>query len=154
MLRRWIPTPPPIALGDMHPDASEEILTEMQPEERAEVAELMNFQENTAAGRMTTEYMALGPNAKVEDSIENVCVNFEGGVEKSVSTVNYIVDQTRTISPGAVPLAQDRDLAPSWLHRYNDVEHRTPHHVPSRRRRKEPWPSYSTSTTCSPCCSG
>ncbi len=48
-------------LGDMHPDASQEILTEMQPEERAEVTELMNFEEDTAAGRMTTDYMALGP---------------------------------------------------------------------------------------------
>ncbi len=46
-------------LGDMPPETTEEILTEMEPEERAEVAELMTFEEDTAAGRMTTDYMAL-----------------------------------------------------------------------------------------------
>ena len=80
-------------LGDMHPDASQEILTEMEPEERAEVAELMTFEEDTAAGRMTTDYMALGPSAKVEDAIE-MLRNFEGGVE-SVSTI-YIVGKKRS----------------------------------------------------------
>jgi magnesium transporter len=89
-------------LGDMHPDDSQEILTEMQPEERAEVTELMNFEEDTAAGRMTTDYMALGPNAKVEDAIE-MLRNFEGGVE-SISTI-YIVDDKDKLL-GAVPLAK------------------------------------------------
>ncbi len=89
-------------LGDMHPDASQEILTEMEPEERAEVAGLMNFEENTAAGRMTTDYMALGPGAKVEDAIE-MLRNFSGGVE-SVSTI-YIVDDKNKLL-GAVPLAK------------------------------------------------
>jgi Mg/Co/Ni transporter MgtE len=95
-------------LGDMHPDDSQEILTEMQPEERAEVTELMNFEEDTAAGRMTTDYMALGANAKVEDAIE-MLRNFEGGVE-SISTI-YIVDDKDKLL-GAVPLAKIV-LAPS-----------------------------------------
>ncbi len=89
-------------LGDMHPDDSQEILTEMEPAERAEVTELMNFEEDTAAGRMTTDYMALGPGAKVEDAIE-MLRNFEGGVE-SVSTI-YIVDDKDKLL-GAVPLAK------------------------------------------------
>lgn len=89
-------------LSDMHPDASQEILTEMQPEERAEVAELMGFEEDTAAGRMTTEYMALGANAKVEDAIE-MLRNFEGGVE-SISTIYIIGEKDKLL--GAVPLAK------------------------------------------------
>ena len=89
-------------LGDMHPDASQEILTEMQPEERAEVTELMNFEEDTAAGRMTTEYMALGPAAKVEDAVE-MLRNFEGGLE-SLSTIYIIGDNEKLL--GAVPLAK------------------------------------------------
>ncbi len=89
-------------LGDMHPDASQEILTEMQPEERAEVAELMSFEEDTAAGRMTTEYMALRPGAKVEDAIE-MLRNFEGGLE-SLSTIYIIGDKDKLL--GAVPLAK------------------------------------------------
>jgi len=89
-------------LADMPPDASEEILTEMQPEERAEVAGLMNFQEDTAAGRMTTEYMALTANAKVEDAIE-MLRNFEGGLE-SLSTIYIVGEKDKLL--GAVPLAK------------------------------------------------
>jgi CBS domain-containing protein/sporulation protein YlmC with PRC-barrel domain len=89
-------------LGDMPPEATEEILTEMQPEERAEVTELMNFEEDTAAGRMTTDYMALNPGAKVEDAIE-MLRNFEGGVE-SVSTIYIVGDKEKLL--GAVPLAK------------------------------------------------
>jgi Mg/Co/Ni transporter MgtE len=86
----------------MHPDASQEILTEMEPAERAEVAGLMTFEEDTAAGRMTTDYMALGPSAKVEDAIE-MLRNFEGGVE-SVSTIFVIGEREKLL--GSVPLAK------------------------------------------------
>jgi sporulation protein YlmC with PRC-barrel domain/CBS domain-containing protein len=89
-------------LGDMPPDTSQEILTEMQPEERAEVTELLGFAEDTAAGRMTTDYMALGPLAKVEDAIE-MLRNFEGGVE-SISTIYIIGEKEKLL--GAVPLAK------------------------------------------------
>jgi magnesium transporter len=89
-------------LGDMHPDDSQEILTEMEPEERAEVTELMTFHDNTAAGRMTTDYMALTAGAKVEDAIE-MLRNFEGGVE-SISTIYIIGDKDKLL--GHVPLAK------------------------------------------------
>ncbi len=89
-------------LADMSPEASQEILTEMQPEERAEVTELMTFEEDTAAGRMTTEYMALKPGAKVHDAIE-MLRNFEGGLE-SMSTIYLIGEKEKLL--GAVPLAK------------------------------------------------
>ncbi len=89
-------------LGDMHPDDSQEILTEMEPEERAEVTELMTFHDNTAAGRMTTDYMALTAGAKVEDAIE-MLRNFEGGVE-SISTIYIVGEKDKLL--GAVPLAK------------------------------------------------
>jgi len=89
-------------LADMPPAETQEILTEMQPEERAEVAELMAFEENTAAGRMTTEYMALKPGAKVADAIE-MLRNFEGGLE-SMSTIYIVGDKDKLL--GAVPLAK------------------------------------------------
>lgn len=89
-------------LGDMPPEATEEILTEMEPEERAEVAELMTFEEDTAAGRMNTEYMALRAGAKVSDAIE-MLRNFEGGVE-SVSTIYIIGEREKLL--GQVPLAK------------------------------------------------
>jgi Mg/Co/Ni transporter MgtE len=89
-------------LGDLPPDTSEEILTEMEPEERAEVSELMTFEEDTAAGRMTTQYMALKPSSKVSDAIE-MLRKFEGGLE-SMSTIYIVAEHDKLL--GAVPLAK------------------------------------------------
>jgi magnesium transporter len=101
-------------VGEMDPDAaaallkelpeetSEEILGEMEPEERSEVADLLEFSGDTAAGRMTTEYMALPPDATVHDAVE-MLRHFEGGIE-TVSTV-YLVDKEGKLV-GAVPLSR------------------------------------------------
>ena len=89
-------------LGDLPRERSEEILEEMEPEEREEVTELLSFEEDTAAGRMTTDYMALAPTAKVSDAIE-LLRNFEGGLE-SVSTIFLVTEGEKLV--GAVPLAK------------------------------------------------
>jgi CBS domain-containing protein/sporulation protein YlmC with PRC-barrel domain len=89
-------------LADLPPEHSEEILDEMEPAERKEVEELLEFREDTAAGRMTTDYLALSPAGKVEDAIE-LLRNFEGGVE-TVSTI-YLVGEDGKLA-GAVPLAK------------------------------------------------
>ena len=49
-------------LGDLPEDHSGEILKEMEPEERREVTQLLEFGEHTAAGRMTTEFIAVSGN--------------------------------------------------------------------------------------------
>src|SRR5262249_3306997 len=46
-------------LGDLPEEQSAEILKEMAPEERQEVTQLLEFGEYTAAGRMTTEFIAV-----------------------------------------------------------------------------------------------
>jgi CBS domain-containing protein/sporulation protein YlmC with PRC-barrel domain len=86
-------------LADLPSEHSEEILEEMEPEERKDVEELLEFRENTAAGRMTTDYLALDRDAKVEDAIE-LLRNHEGGIE----TVNtfYLLSGEKLV--GAVPL--------------------------------------------------
>ncbi|MGI9103116.1 MAG: magnesium transporter MgtE N-terminal domain-containing protein [Terriglobales bacterium] len=89
-------------LADLPEERSQEILEEMEPEQRDEVSELLEFEENTAAGRMTTEYMALNANARVADAIE-MLRNFEGGIE-SVSTI-FLLDEAGKLV-GAVPLSK------------------------------------------------
>ncbi|MBI2682685.1 MAG: magnesium transporter [Acidobacteriales bacterium] len=85
------------------PDArSEEILEEMEEEEREEVEELLEHEENTAAGRMTTEYISVVENARVYDVI-SLLRRFEGGLEP-VSTI-YVVDGDERLV-GHVPLAR------------------------------------------------
>jgi magnesium transporter len=89
-------------LDNLEEDHTSEILLEMPPKEREEMVELLEFKENTAAGRMNTEYMAVGVSATARDAIEALR-HFEGGVE-TVSTI-YLVDSHGTLS-GAVPLAK------------------------------------------------
>src|SRR5947208_5260192 len=67
-------------LGDLTADRSGEILKEMQPEERQEVTQLLEFGERTAAGRMTTEFIAVPETAVVDDAIEAL-KKFEGSRE-------------------------------------------------------------------------
>jgi CBS domain-containing protein len=89
-------------LADLPKEQSEKILEEMEPEERQEISGLLEFEEDTAAGRMTTDYLALPPTATVNEAIEALR-KFEGGIE-SVSTI-FIVDKDNKLL-GAVPLAK------------------------------------------------
>ncbi|GAC1505485.1 MAG: hypothetical protein NVS1B11_03180 [Terriglobales bacterium] len=89
-------------LADLGKERSSEILQEMGAEGRKEMVELLEFGENTAAGRMNTDYLALDVTASVKDAIEALR-SFEGGIE-TVSTI-YIVDSKGTLA-GAVPLAK------------------------------------------------
>src|SRR5881296_1378031 len=72
-------------LGDLAAEHSGEILEEMEPEERQEVTQLLEFGEHTAAGRMTTEYIAISEAAAVSDAIETL-KSFEGSRE-AVATI-------------------------------------------------------------------
>lgn len=89
-------------LGDLPDEKTEEILVQMQPEERQEVTDLLEFRENTAAGRMTTEYIALSVTATANDAIDAMRT-FEGRME-NMSTI-YLTDTHGTLA-GAVPLAK------------------------------------------------
>jgi CBS domain-containing protein/sporulation protein YlmC with PRC-barrel domain len=87
-------------LADLPKERFEEILEEMEPEEREEVAELLTFKENTAAGRMTTEFVAVPPNATVAEAIMKLRA-FAGEVEL-INTI-YLVQAGGKLV-GAVPL--------------------------------------------------
>jgi magnesium transporter len=89
-------------LADLPQDRTEQILVQMEPEAQQEVVELLEHPEATAAGRMTTEFLALPVNATVQNAIDSMR-EFEGGVEV-VSTI-YLVDSHGTLV-GAVPLAR------------------------------------------------
>jgi Mg/Co/Ni transporter MgtE len=89
-------------LADLPEETSADILQEMAPQERQEMRELLEFKENTAAGRMNTDYLALPVGATAHDAVEALR-HFEGGIE-IVSTI-YLVDSHGTLA-GAVPLAK------------------------------------------------
>lgn len=89
-------------LGDLPEERTEQILVQMEPEGRQDVVELLEHKERTAAGLMTTEFLALPEQATVQNAVDSMR-EFEGGVE-SVSTI-YLVDSEGKLV-GSVPLAK------------------------------------------------
>lgn len=89
-------------LGDLTEDRSGEILKEMQPEERQEVTQLLEFGARTAAGRMTTEFVAVDDAGVVADAIEALRA-FEGSAE-ALATI-YLTGGNQILS-GSVPLVR------------------------------------------------
>jgi magnesium transporter len=89
-------------LGDLTEDRSGQILREMQPEERQEVTQLLEFGEHTAAGRMTTEFIAVPETSVVDDAIDAL-KSFEGGRE-ALATI-YLTGAGQKLT-GAVPLVK------------------------------------------------
>ncbi len=89
-------------------DRSGRILDEMEPAERIEVSQLLEFGKNTAAGRMTTEFVSVPDNGAVSDAIEAL-KTFEGSRE-AVATI-YVYDVAYKIT-GAVPLVKIALAAP------------------------------------------
>jgi len=89
-------------LGDLQEEHSGEILKEMGPEEREEVTQLLEFGEHTAAGRMTTEFIAVSESGTVDDAIEAL-KGFEGSRE-ALATI-YLTGPGQRLT-GAVTLVR------------------------------------------------
>ncbi|WP_263366008.1 magnesium transporter MgtE N-terminal domain-containing protein [Edaphobacter bradus] len=89
-------------LNKLPEDRSEAILEKMEPEEREEVEELLEFSGNSAAGRMTTEYVAVPEAANVSDAL-NALASFEGDLD--LITDIYLLDKEERIT-GIVPVVR------------------------------------------------
>jgi len=89
-------------LAELPEDQSDAILEEMEPEERQEVEELLEFDENSAAGCMTTDFVYLGMQAAVTDAVQSLRT-FDGDPE--TVTEIYLLDEKRILR-GAIPLAR------------------------------------------------
>jgi flagellar motility protein MotE (MotC chaperone)/sporulation protein YlmC with PRC-barrel domain len=89
-------------LGELPEERSDAILEEMEPEERQEVAELLEFDEDSAAGAMTTDFVFVRTDATVAQAVQALR-NFDGDPE-SVTEV-YLLDEKRVLQ-GAVGLAR------------------------------------------------
>jgi magnesium transporter len=96
-------------LENLPEDRSDQILNEMQPEERIEVSQLLEFGKHTAAGRMTTEFVAVPDGGTVNDAIEALR-QFEGSREAVATVYLYSVSYKVT---GAVPLVKIAVSPPS-----------------------------------------
>jgi sporulation protein YlmC with PRC-barrel domain len=89
-------------LAELPEEQSDAILEEMEPEERHEVQELLEFDEDSAAGCMTTDFVALPMDATVAQAVEALR-NFDGDPE-SVTEI-YLLDE-QEILRGTISLAR------------------------------------------------
>jgi len=89
-------------LAELPEEQSDAILEEMEPEERQEVAELLEFDENSAAGVMTTDFVAVHYDATVAQAVQAL-KSFDGDPE-SVTEI-YLLGERRILR-GSVSLAR------------------------------------------------
>ncbi len=96
-------------LQELPPETSAEVLANMDAEEAEEVRELLGFEENTAGGFMTTEFIVLEESATVEAAVEAL-KNFSGELDSihSVYLVSAEMVLTRVV-PLAHLLVSDRN---------------------------------------------
>jgi magnesium transporter len=87
-------------LQELPPETSAEVLAKMETEEANEVRELLGFEENTAGGLMTTEFIVALETATVEAAIEAL-KNFSGPLETIHSI--YLIAANLVLT-GVVPL--------------------------------------------------
>ena len=89
-------------LAELSEAQSEAILDEMEPDERQEVEELLEHRADTAAGRMTTDFVAVSEHAVVAEAIAALRA-FEG--DPDTITEIYLLDAHEKLR-GVVTLAR------------------------------------------------
>lgn len=89
-------------LQELPPETTAEVLANMETKEANEVRELLGFEENTAGGVMTTEFIVLLETATVESAVEALR-NYSGPLE-SIHSI-YLID-TNLVLTRVVPLAR------------------------------------------------
>jgi sporulation protein YlmC with PRC-barrel domain len=95
-------------LAELPDERSEAILEEMDPEERQDVEELLEFSSNSAAGEMTTDYVALPQEATAGQAVAALH-DFEGDIE--TLTHIFLLDEHEVLR-AVVPLVKVLLAAP------------------------------------------
>lgn len=90
------------ALSELREERAEEILEEMDSEPKSDVRELLEFDDDTAGGLMTTDFVALPEKAVVRDAIEALRGNEE--MLESLHSLFLIDADGRLVA--TVPLAR------------------------------------------------
>jgi magnesium transporter len=89
-------------LAELPEEQSDAILEEMEPAERQEVEELLEFDEHSAAGSMTTDFVAVSLDGTVAQAVQSLRA-FDGDPE-SITEI-YLLDEKRMLR-GSVSLAR------------------------------------------------
>lgn len=96
-------------LQELPPETTAEVLANMDAEDAEDVRELLGFEENTAGGFMTTEFIVLEESATVEAAVEALR-NFSGALESIHAAYLISKDLVLTrVVPLALLLVSDRN---------------------------------------------
>ena len=100
ILERMPPDEAADVLGDLPEAKAQELINLMEKEEAEDVQELMEHEDNTAGGLMTTEFLEFPPDMTVEEAIKELRLE-----APNVETIYYlyIVDQNEHVN-GVVSL--------------------------------------------------
>jgi magnesium transporter len=100
-------------LSELTHEESEAILEEMEPEERHDVEELLEFSADSAAGRMTTDYVGVPKEATVADAVQALR-DFEGDLD-TITEIYLLGDEEKlagvVMLPRLLLAASDTKLA-------------------------------------------
>ncbi|MBI2844882.1 MAG: magnesium transporter [Armatimonadetes bacterium] len=77
-------------LGDLSADRREGILSEMEAEEAEDVKELLEYDEESAGGLMTTEFISVSPEMTAEETINHLR---EVGPDAEIVYYVYVLDK-------------------------------------------------------------
>lgn len=72
-------------MGELHPRDAEAILHEMEHEEAQDVRDLLNYPPESAAGIMTTDFVAVAPYLTADEALEQL-----GRVAEEAETIYYV----------------------------------------------------------------
>lgn len=87
-------------LGALRDEVAEELLDQMEDEKAEEMRELLTYEEDTAGGVMTTDYVAIPGRVTVGEAVEQIRTT---ETMPETTTVLYIVDVEERLM-GIVPL--------------------------------------------------
>jgi magnesium transporter len=119
------------ALGGMTEDDALELLGLMQPRRARAVRLLLNYEEDTAGGVMTTNFLTVAPHAQVGEVTERL--RLHPALTEDIAAI-YVVDDDRRLL-GAVPALQLLAASPEL--RVEEVMARDAHAVPALAEREE-----------------
>jgi CBS domain-containing protein len=110
-------------LDDLPDDRSDELLESMEPEQAEDVRELMAYDDETAGGLMTTEFVAIKENLTCDETIDRLR---ELAPSAESSYYVYVVDDEERLV-GVLSL-RDLVIAPPETH-VRDIMHRNVIHA-------------------------
>jgi len=106
-------------LAELSEEESEAILEEMEPEERHDIEELLEFSAESAAGRMTTDFVSVAKDASVAEAV-TALREFEG--DPDTITEVYLIGEEEKLA-GVVTLPKLLLAAPETKLAKLVVEH-------------------------------